>query len=79
MARFVQKGHTILNIGSHIGLEAIVLGKIVGETGRLFVVEPYSISYGIVLKNVYLNRLDQITQVYHIGAGNKKTEGYIYV
>jgi hypothetical protein len=35
MARFVNKGMTILNMGSLIGLAGMVLGKIVGETGKL--------------------------------------------
>jgi tRNA A58 N-methylase Trm61 len=57
MARFVKKGMTILNMGSHIGLEAMVLGKIVGETGKLFIFEPDTITNNIVSKNVYLNKL----------------------
>lgn len=37
MAQFVKEGDTILNIGSHIGLEAIVMGHIAGPKGRLFI------------------------------------------
>jgi hypothetical protein len=37
MARFVKQGDTIINIGSHVGLEALVLGKIIGNNGRLFI------------------------------------------
>lgn len=79
MARFVTEGNTILNIGSHIGLEAIVLGKIVGPKGRLFIMEPYSVSYNIVLKNVYLNGLGDIATVYNVGAGDRETNGSIVV
>lgn len=45
MSRFVKTGSTVLNIGSHIGLEAIIMGKIAGPTGRLFVLEPNSQAY----------------------------------
>ena len=43
MARFVKEGDTVVNIGSHIGLEAIVLGKIAGPKGKLFILEPFSV------------------------------------
>lgn len=33
MARFIKEGSTVLNVGSHIGLEAVVFGKIVGNSG----------------------------------------------
>ncbi len=69
----------MLNIGSHIGLEAIVLGKLIGEKGRLFIFEPFSVSYNMVLKNVYLNSLGDITTVYNVGASNKYSTGYINV
>jgi len=79
VARLVKKGDTVLNVGSHVGLEAMVLGRIVGDSGKLFIFEPYSVSHNMVLKNVYLNKLSKITTVYNVGAGNKYSIGYIYV
>lgn len=79
MARFVKEGDTVLNIGSHIGLEAVVMGKIVGSKGRLFVFEPYSVSFSILLKNIYLNELGDIATVYNVGAGNKCERAALYV
>lgn len=79
MARFVKEGDTVLNIGSHIGLEAVVMGKIVGGKGRLFMFEPYSVSFSILLKNIYLNELGDIATVYNVGAGNKYDKAYIAV
>jgi len=79
MARFVKEGDTIINIGSHVGLEALVLGKIIGNNGKLFIMEPFSITYNIVLKNVYLNSLGNIATVYNVGASNKYSKGYIQV
>lgn len=54
---FVKPGDTVLNVGSHIGLEAINLGKIVGPTGKLFIWEPVEATYRIVRKNIFLNNL----------------------
>ena len=36
MARFVKPGDVMMNIGCHIGLEAMVLGQIIGPTGKMF-------------------------------------------
>ena len=38
MARFVGKNSTFLNVGSHIGVEAVVLGKILGDNGKMFII-----------------------------------------
>jgi tRNA A58 N-methylase Trm61 len=57
MARFVKPGSRILNAGSHIGLEAITLGRIAGPTGQLYIFEPMPTTYGMVLRNVYLNNI----------------------
>lgn len=38
MARFVKQGDNILNVGSHIGLEMIVLGKALQKKCRLFLI-----------------------------------------
>ena len=79
MARFIKEGSTVLNVGSHIGLEAVVFGKIVGDSGKLHILEPYSRTYNMVLKNIHLNGLAQISHVYNVGASNKYSKGFISV
>ncbi len=32
-----------------------------------------------MMKNIYLNRLESIAELYNIGAGNHKTNGFIFV
>ena len=61
----------VLNIGAQVGLEAIIMGKIIGEEGRMFVVEPYSISYSLLTKNIHLNNLQKIATLYNIAASDK--------
>ena len=80
MARFVKEGDSFLNVGSHVGLEAAVIGKIVGNTsGKLYIFEPFSLSYNIMLKNVYLNNLEDIAHTYNLGGSDKKSKGYLAV
>jgi FkbM family methyltransferase len=77
MARFIKPGSRILNAGSHIGLEAITLGRIAGPTGQLYIFEPMPTTYSIVLKNVYLNNLSSMASVYNLGCSDKYATGVI--
>jgi hypothetical protein len=69
MAMFAQPGDTILNLGPQTGLEAVILGKIVGDSGNLYLFEPSTISFRILLKNIFINDLEDITHAYQVGAG----------
>ncbi len=69
----------MLNLGSQSGLEALIMGKIVGPTGKLFIFEPYSFSNKLVTKNIELNNLQNITTIYKYGASDTKTKAVIQV
>ena len=79
MARFVKPGDVMMNIGCHIGLEAMVMGQILGPSGKLFFFEPYSVSYRILQKNVFLNNLHRISTMFKMAVSNRRQEGYIFV
>lgn len=70
IGHIVKPGFNILNLGSQTGLEALVMGKIIGPTGKLFIFEPYSISNKIVTANIELNKLQNITTIYKVGAAD---------
>ena len=75
MAKLVKEGDTILNIGAHIRIEAIVLGKGLGPKGRLFIFEPTELTFPMLAKNIYLNELEDITTAYKMGASNATSKG----
>jgi FkbM family methyltransferase len=79
MAKFVKEGSTILNIGAHIGLEAIVLGRGAGPKGRVFLFEPIPPTHQMLVKNVYLNDMDSYTTVYQMGASDSYSTGISHV
>ena len=77
--RLVKEGDIVLNIGVHIGLEAMIMGKIIGPTGKIYMFEPYQISRNILIKNIYINDLDNISTVYPVAASNRKMTGFLVV
>jgi FkbM family methyltransferase len=76
---FIKKGDKVINFGSQVGMEAIIMGKIIGSTGKLFIAEPYSISHQIVKKNVFLNGLNNYTTIYNYGVSNMTGKGSIHL
>ena len=69
----------LLNVGAHLGLEMLVYGKIAGPSGKVYFFEPYSVSYNMLVKNIYLNKLQSTSVVYKVAASNKTQKGYIVV
>ncbi len=70
IGNIVKEGDNVINLGSQSGLEALVMGKIIGSTGRLFIFEPYSFSNQLITKNIELNNLTNITTIYKVGASD---------
>jgi hypothetical protein len=49
------------------------MGSLIGSKGELHIFEPYSVSYNIVKKNIYLNDLENITKLYKVGASDTQS------
>lgn len=47
--------------------------------GKLYIFEPYSVSYNIVKKNIYLNDLEDITELYRVGASDIQTKSKMLI
>ena len=71
IGNIVKEGDNVINLGSQSGLEALVMGKIIGPTGRLFIFEPYSFSNQLITKNIEMNNLTNITTIYKVGASDE--------
>ena len=46
------------------------MGKLIGH-GKIYVFEPYSISYRILVKNVFINDLSDMIVCYRLAAGDR--------
>ena len=59
----VGKGDTVLDIGGHIGLFAVVTARLVGNEGKVFSFEPTPFTRGVLKEVVELNGLSEIVEV----------------
>ena len=55
----VNKDDVVIDIGAHIGLMAVVLGKRVGENGKVYSFEPTPYSFTVLKETIKLNKLEK--------------------
>ena len=71
VSRLLKPGDTAIDVGAHIGLYTLLMGKRVGETGKVYAFEPASQSFAAVVEHVRLNRLMDIIEVHQLLVGDK--------
>lgn len=60
MNTIIKKGMVIIDVGAHIGYYSCLFGKLVGEQGIVYAIEPNPISYGYLRANVLLNKVKNV-------------------
>ena len=58
--KYVKPGHTVLDIGAHIGYFALIAARLVGNNGRVFAYEPEPENFAILKKNVETNKYNNV-------------------
>jgi FkbM family methyltransferase len=53
--KYVKKGDVVIEAGSNIGSETVILSKLVGETGRVYGFEPNPYTFDRLKINVLIN------------------------
>jgi FkbM family methyltransferase len=77
-SNLIKKGDVILEIGANIGYYALIESKLVGESGKVYAVEPVSDNLRNLRKNVGLNRCKNI-EFFHLAMGDFNGTSTIYV
>ena len=77
--RLIKKGDTLLNVGSHIGIETIIFAKKTDGDAKVYFFEPYYITRNILIKNIHFNNIARRATVYPYAAYNKKMKAYLMV
>lgn len=67
----------VYDVGSNIGLYAVLLGKWVGEKGLVIGFEPEQKRYDHLLQNLSLNSLNNV-RIHRVALGDCEGEGKLY-
>ncbi len=70
----VKAGDTVLDIGGHIGLFAVVNAKLVGGAGKVFSFEPTPFTRGVLQEVVDLNGVSEIVEIRGEAVSSKRGE-----
>ena len=58
----ISEGMTVIDIGAHIGLYTIAMGKIVKDSGKIYSFEPTPATFKVLQKNIHLNEMSNIVR-----------------
>ncbi|MFA5238586.1 MAG: FkbM family methyltransferase [Phycisphaerae bacterium] len=77
--RIVKPGMCILEIGANVGYYTILMGKLIGENGKIYSYEPYPRSVDILTRNISLNNLENIVEVHNMAVSCENTTKRLYL
>jgi FkbM family methyltransferase len=79
LERELRPGMTVLDCGANIGYYALMMGKLVGDTGKVLAIEPSPYNFHLLNLNVFLNRLSHVVQTFHMGASDSSGEELLHL
>jgi FkbM family methyltransferase len=59
----LKRGDVIVDVGAAFGQYTLIAGKTVGDKGKVYAFEPNLHLFNVLLKNIYINRLNNIVAV----------------
>jgi FkbM family methyltransferase len=71
IAEYVKPGMTVIEAGANHGSETVILGKIVGKTGKVYAFEPVPRLFNHLKLNIDINNLGQNTIPIQLAIGEK--------
>jgi FkbM family methyltransferase len=73
LIRHLREGDIFVDIGSHIGYFTLLAASLVGEKGNVLAFEPEPINYNLLLENIKLNGLQNVTS-YNVALGSEEKQ-----
>lgn len=74
----VKPGQVVVELGAHIGYFTILLGHLIGPTGKLFALEPHPRCHAFLLDNLSINYFHDRVQSYRLAAFSRKSRIAFY-
>jgi len=77
MEKEINKGDTIIDLGANIGYYALLEWTLIGNTGKIYALEPSSRNYSLLNKNISLNSANDVIETFKLAGGDcVKTEKF---
>lgn len=73
----VMPGARVLDIGANIGFYSMLMGSLVGPSGRVVAFEPLAFLSDALERSVAENRYENIIQLHRVGLSDKRGEGLL--
>lgn len=74
----LKEGDVVLDIGANIGYYALIESRLVGNSGKVYAIEPVSRNYQTLKRNVKLNARKNV-DIFRLAVGDKDGKSRIYV
>jgi FkbM family methyltransferase len=71
VADIIKPGFTAIDVGANIGIYSLVMGKLVGNCGKVFSFEPATESFASLIDHIQRNGLRNIVLPYQLLVGDK--------
>lgn len=73
----LSEGMKVLEIGANIGYYVLMAAQIVGNTGKVYALEPDPQNFEILRRNVELNSYSDRVELYNLAAGDNSGEALL--
>ena len=75
---FVKPGMNCLDLGANIGYYTLLFSSLVGKSGKVFAVEPDSRNLPLLKKNIELNGVSEIVNLFPVGIGSEDSKSLFF-
>ena len=79
LSHFVSYTNTALCLGSHTGVEAMLMAKLVGPSGNLFIMEPHSVAHQLLVANIQLGGFEDRTRIFKVAASDRQGTASLHI